>query len=160
MDDVVPIPVAANTAEPAVPTDSEFLRSYLAGRDVSCPTCGYNLRDLLGTRCPECGDELVLKVNTAEPRLAVLICGIIALAAGAGFSGLLLILVMADGGSVSGDVLLVIFFGLLIESSVLVLWVKSWRKVKAMPSWRQSLMVSGCVALTAANVVAFVKRVH
>ena len=27
----------------------------LAGRDVPCPRCAYNLRDLTSNRCPECG---------------------------------------------------------------------------------------------------------
>jgi hypothetical protein len=35
----------------------------LAGADangVACPTCGYNLTGLRGTRCPECGTEFTL----------------------------------------------------------------------------------------------------
>jgi predicted amidophosphoribosyltransferase len=45
-----------------------FLTAFLAGRDQPCPQCQYNLRDLQGTRCPECGEELALRVNIAEPR--------------------------------------------------------------------------------------------
>src|SRR5438132_695036 len=33
----------------------ELLRAYLAERDVPCESCGYNLRNALGVRCPECG---------------------------------------------------------------------------------------------------------
>ena len=65
-------------------TPAEGLRAFLAGRDVECPGCGYNLRDLGGSRCPECGDELVLRVGLAEPRQGALIAGLIGLAAGAG----------------------------------------------------------------------------
>ena len=36
----------------------EELRLFLAGNDVFCPECRYNLRDLRGTNCPECGLEL------------------------------------------------------------------------------------------------------
>jgi hypothetical protein len=76
----------------AQPDDSaEQLRRFLAGRDVACPQCEYNLRDLKVPRCPECGEDLVLRVNLAEPKLRLLITGLIALAAGAGLNGLLLI---------------------------------------------------------------------
>jgi hypothetical protein len=30
----------------------------LAGVDVACPVCSYNLRDGMGGRCPECGEAL------------------------------------------------------------------------------------------------------
>jgi hypothetical protein len=31
------------------------LRAFLAERDVACPGCGYNLRGIAGSGCPECG---------------------------------------------------------------------------------------------------------
>ena len=43
--------------------DTDVLRRFLHNRDAPCPRCGYNLRNLEGARCPECGDELVLRVN-------------------------------------------------------------------------------------------------
>jgi hypothetical protein len=39
-------------------SDSDLLRAYLADRDVPCPVCGYNLRGLNSTDCPECGATL------------------------------------------------------------------------------------------------------
>ncbi|MEM8758677.1 MAG: hypothetical protein AAGF47_12970 [Planctomycetota bacterium] len=36
------------------------LRAYLAERDVPCPGCGYNLRGVRETVCPECGDLISL----------------------------------------------------------------------------------------------------
>lgn len=46
-------------------TENDLLTHYLAGRDVPCPTCGYNLRDLRGDQCPECGHslEVTIRVN-------------------------------------------------------------------------------------------------
>ena len=38
----------------------EHIRQQLAGRDVPCPKCGYNLRDLERAECPECGWDLRL----------------------------------------------------------------------------------------------------
>jgi len=48
-----------------ITNDNEVLNKFLAGRDVSCPTCGYNLRDLRGDQCPECGHslEVTIRVN-------------------------------------------------------------------------------------------------
>lgn len=49
-------PVAAGSAE-------DLLARYLAHRDVPCPVCKYNLRDVKTAACPECGDPLVLKIS-------------------------------------------------------------------------------------------------
>lgn len=35
--------------------DAEVVRQALAGRDVACVLCGYNLRDAARGVCPECG---------------------------------------------------------------------------------------------------------
>src|SRR5438874_1764600 len=79
---------------PETERDGGLLREYLAGRDTHCPLCGYNLRDLVGNRCPECGERITLQVNAVEPRLAAPIAGLVGLSAGAGLSGLLLVYVM------------------------------------------------------------------
>lgn len=47
--------------------DAELLRAYLAGRDVRCQGCGYNLRGLAGEACPECSSPLSLTIQTDEP---------------------------------------------------------------------------------------------
>src|SRR5262245_32084681 len=99
------LPPAANNAESraniesgwmsmAPATDAqtgELLNRYLADRDVLCPGCGYNLRDLTRDHCPECDQGLALRVGLVESGLAGFIAGLIGLAAGAGFSGLLLL---------------------------------------------------------------------
>jgi hypothetical protein len=61
------------------------LAGYLKGRDAPCPGCGYNLRDLIGERCPECGEALtVLSIRYRGPRasLASFCLGGVGLAAG------------------------------------------------------------------------------
>lgn len=47
--------------------DGHLLRAYLAGRDVSCSGCGYNLRALSGDACPECSSPVSLSVQADEP---------------------------------------------------------------------------------------------
>lgn len=67
-----------------------MLRQFVAGRDVSCPACGYSLRDLESDRCPECGEGLVLRVNLVEQKLGLFIACIIGLAVGLGFNATIL----------------------------------------------------------------------
>ncbi len=53
--------------------DSDRLLSqFLAQRDVPCPTCAYNLRDLQSAVCPECGETLRLQVGAVTPRIGLL----------------------------------------------------------------------------------------
>jgi len=53
---------------PTPASDAELLRQFLAGRDVKCAACGYNLRDLTATKCPECGSMLSLGMGPCEKR--------------------------------------------------------------------------------------------
>jgi len=50
--------------------DQTALREYLAEQDVTCPNCGYNLRGLSASKCPECGsapDIHEIRPNTKVP---------------------------------------------------------------------------------------------
>ncbi len=63
------------------------LLDFLRGRDMHCPQCGYNLRDLTRPLCPECRQELLLTVGVTRPRflwflLAVTPCMFSGIAAG------------------------------------------------------------------------------
>lgn len=53
-------------ADPAS-EDASRLAAFLATRDEPCPGCGYNLRGLTGTSCPECKQHLMLHVGLTEP---------------------------------------------------------------------------------------------
>lgn len=51
------------------PTDADgLLLAFVRERDVPCPVCGYNLRNLTRPQCPECRKELVLAVGLRKPR--------------------------------------------------------------------------------------------
>lgn len=43
-----------------------LLLAFVQGRDVECPRCGYNLRDLKKPVCPECREELTLTVGLTK----------------------------------------------------------------------------------------------
>jgi hypothetical protein len=61
------------------PANEPLLRAYLAGRDVPCPSCGYDLRDLVASTCPECGAPLALTVVTRPKRLDAYTIGLVGL---------------------------------------------------------------------------------
>ncbi len=48
---------------PRLTDEESFLIAFLRGRDVPCPLCGYNLRDLTRAECPECRQALVPAVD-------------------------------------------------------------------------------------------------
>jgi hypothetical protein len=53
------------------PDERELLRMHLAGRDTPCPSCGYNLRDAAGDRCPECAHPVALGIVRPGPAAAL-----------------------------------------------------------------------------------------
>lgn len=76
----------ATGAEPAAGDDVARLLAFLRGRDVLCPVCRYNLRDLTRPECPECRQGLALTVGVTQPQflwflLAVAPCMFSAIAA-------------------------------------------------------------------------------
>lgn len=139
----------------------EFLATFLAGRDAACPACGYNLRDLQGTRCPECGDMLVLRVGLVEPKQAAPIAGLIGLAAGAGLNGLLLLYLAIQLALYRVNFnelqrfLLLNSIGLVVQGAAIALWLWKWRVIRRLPTRHRWIMVAGCWALTLTNLLIF-----
>jgi len=139
-----------------------MLATYLAGRDVPCPQCGYNLRDLPGDRCPECGDGLALRLGLAEPRQGMLIAGLVGLSAGAGLSGLLLgyigIQMLRRYNGMGPDVWWFVSItggGLLVEGLAIAAWLRWWRQVRRLGRGARLTLMLGCWALTLANLLVF-----
>ena len=141
--------------------DPDLLQAFLRGRDVACPACGYNLRDLEGSRCPECGDELHLQLGLVEPRQAAAIAGLIGLATGAGMSGLLLIyagirvLVEPYARMFFPRFALVTTVGLAVEGIAMLVWLRHWRRIRRQSKGRRRWLVVGCWALSLLNVLLF-----
>jgi len=146
--------------------EADLLREFLAGRDVSCPACGYNLRDLVGDVCPECGDRIKLSVRLTEPRQASLIAGLIALSAGAGMNVLLLIYAIivtlflrSMGGELGKFVTINIVEGT-VMGVMLLAWVHEWNRVRRLPPTQRWGLVSCCCAATLIDVVVFTVVIH
>jgi hypothetical protein len=107
--------------DPARQTD-ELLREYLRDRDVPCPSCGYNLRNLMTTVCPECRCHVLRLVFERAarshvgfvaaicPSCAMVCIGVVALVAGIVFGDI-------------GDVMLILSFALLDAFVLTVLTV-------------------------------------
>lgn len=137
------------------------LRLFLHARDVACPSCGYNLRGLGGALCPECNQQLVLRVGLVEPRIGKLIaalCGVLA-AGGGCFAALVVAAVStARWGPPQAGIRFAVFgltsVGVVLNAALAValgsprgrLW---FRKLSARGSW----MV---IALSWLSPIAFV----
>jgi hypothetical protein len=73
-------------------TDQTHLMSWLEGRDVKCPVCEYNLRDLKGPVCPECSAPLVLSISSSNHNPGPWITAMLSVALGAGFDGVVTVI--------------------------------------------------------------------
>jgi hypothetical protein len=142
-------------------TEPAFLRAYLAGRDAPCPNCDYNLRDLAGDRCPECGLELVLRVSLSDPKLGAFLTGLVGLSAGAGFSGLIFLYWFMQtffirlGGSNEPRLLIVMLGGLVVESAALLLWLRFRGRLRLLASQSRWALAFACWGLSLVNLVCF-----
>ncbi len=149
--------------------DTDFLKQFLAGRDLACPRCDYNLRDLEGDRCPECGDQLKLAINPVQRKQAACLTGLMILAAGAGLNGLLTMYWVAviwrerwrpDGGF-SHRFLWVNLGGLAGEALALTVWLIEWKRICRLPGWnRWALAIGICSMITLADLITFCKIIN
>ena len=72
----------------------DLLLVFLRDRDVPCPACAYNLRDLTTNHCPECGHGVSLRVELAERKLGAWVTLLVVSCLGAGM-GVFLIAAIA-----------------------------------------------------------------
>ncbi len=65
----------SNADRPPADADT-LLLEFLRARDAACPLCGYNLRNLSTTACPECREPLSLSVGFRKPRFGWFVAAI------------------------------------------------------------------------------------
>jgi len=82
------------------PDDAEFLRLYLAERDVPCPKCGYNLRACVSGMCSECGAGIRTYLHPVVKMPGSWTAGIAGLWAGVALSLIVSFIAMSRGPSV------------------------------------------------------------
>jgi len=149
-------------------SDAALLQQFLTGRDSACPQCDYNLRDLRGDRCPECGEMLVLRVSVAAPKQMLLIAGLVALSAGAGLNGLLLIYMGIQlmlgrwyaANPTQDEFFVINAVGFAVEALAIGAWLWRWRAIRQRPRIVQTTLVLCCCAMTLADIVIFSIRVR
>ncbi len=137
----------------------EFLRAFLAERDLPCPLCGYNLRALRSEKCPECGSEVEVTVGLTEPRMAAFIAGVVGLAAGLGFCALILLWVgwlhvTRDGGP-GLNKLWMLPIGVVVNAVALRIWLGLRRRIRTMSRRKQWVAAVACFWLSLAVAVGF-----
>ncbi|MHC4217015.1 MAG: hypothetical protein ACYSU7_01030 [Planctomycetota bacterium] len=66
-------------------SDADLLRTLLAGRDITCPVCAYNLRGIESMNCPECGAQLELRVGSSDLKLGPWLTALLGVALPLGF---------------------------------------------------------------------------
>lgn len=119
---------------PSESDQSQMLQDYLSKNNEPCPSCEYDLHGLKGNKCPECGQELLLRVGLATPNLAAFIVGLIGLASAAGFSGTMsvlffcMFLIYGRGSSEDDSLFLVLVVELISSIVLLIIWSRanSW----------------------------------
>ena len=149
-----------NKNEAGLASDADLLRQFVAARDVGCPVCNYNLRDLTTDRCPECGDQLVLRINMAEPRQGWVVAGLVGLSAGAGLHGLLILYAfirIAKGDSPRGlsQFFRVTGVGFAVLLIALIIWLRCWRGIRRLRKGKQMGWAIACWMLTLASLAYF-----
>lgn len=140
------------TQAPSPASRDDLLRSYLADADEPCPRCGYNLRQLHSSRCPECGSELTLVLGLTEPRLAAYLTTVGVWCFGLGASTFLSVIALAfapmSWWSNAGGMFLLVLLGISALSLTL-----SIRRRTAMRKQKES--VQWLVAGISAGIVVF-----
>lgn len=138
----------------------EALRAFLAEHDEPCPACGYNLRGLTGEACPECGEALRLRVGMVEPRMKLYLGGLVGLACGTGFDGIILLWVVYEqvwGGGVGMDLgeSMPLIVGLAVCGGAMAWWLRARVWIRHRSVGMRWLLVAGCWALSGLAGIAF-----
>jgi len=143
-------------------SDTDFLRSYLVLHNPPCPGCGYNLRGLTGSRCPECNQELMLSIGLVEPKIASFVAALIGLAAGAGFSASMLAFGLYVGltqsalrDAVFWRIEIITGSGLLVEGGLLAVLLYKRREFRRCSAGVRGVCIAGAWMLSIAMVVVF-----
>ena len=137
--------------------DEDLVQAYLRERDVLCPLCGYNLRNLTSPRCPECGERVELHIKLAEPKTAAWLAGVLGLSAGLGFSVLFLLLVMCLSPLDLSFLAQAwpLWIGGAVESVLLVMWIRKAMWLRRRSASGRRLAAILCWGLTGLIVALF-----
>ncbi len=137
------------------PTQADMLKTFVADRNVPCPVCGYNLRNLSSAQCPECSASLEMRVGSSDLRMGMWLVALLSAALPLGFGVLVSVIVfLATYGEPEWE--FHIAFGLLsiIEGGLVAWLVVRRRAFWAMPRPRQRALTWLVAVLSIACVSA------
>lgn len=134
------------TAPPTSPRDdaeTDLLLRFVHERDVRCPRCDYNLRNLTQPVCPECREELHLAVGQSRPKIHWLI---LAMAPGT-FSGIaaffmlgmIIMVSISPTGRMPWQPYVMDVFGWISGASAAAMFFRRWRFLKRTMEWQMSM---------------------
>ena len=123
----------------------EMLLAFLRDHDAPCPICGYNLRGVTLSVCPECECPIELGVSSSSSYLGAWLLALLAFAMPLSFdliigTMMLIGLIMSAGENAEGVFLLVSLVTLTLVS-VGMLWVlvarkRDWLRMARRKQWR------------------------
>ncbi len=125
-------------------SEAQLLKLLLAARDISCPVCGYNLRAIASTNCPECGAKLDLRVGSTDLKLGPWLAALLAVGLPLGFLAGAAILGLAVGMvdknledlTIAGGFLIPV----IIMAGILVILIRRRRSIWRWSRFRQVLL--------------------
>lgn len=74
--------------------DTTRVVEFLRGRDMACPSCGYNLRDAAKPVCSECGTHITVGLIQSDPGLGAWAASLVFLAMGLGFDAVMTVVLL------------------------------------------------------------------
>ena len=147
--------------ETEAPSNEVALLDYLRGRDVACPLCGYNLRGLTASRCPECGRELQLTVGLVEPRIGAWVTCLVAVTAAGGMGVMAILSIARHGWDVlfdtedAGQVVAIAYFLATVPAvPLLIVFRRRYRRFSQTAQWSLAGVATALTTLSFAVLIA------
>ena len=142
---------------PGTSLGRDVLARYLRGRDVSCPRCSHNLRDVAGDVCPGCGEELRLGVGLVDAYLRAWVALAVGLFVPAGV-GVFCVIIVADSGWPPARMYPITLSLLYFMGCVpLAVWAAAGRRrfLRMSRAAQRGWAVAACAATAAVGVMFF-----
>ena len=142
-----------------------MLQDYLSKFSEPCPSCEYDLHNLKGNRCPECGQELLVRVGLAAPNLVAFVVGLVGLASAVGFSGFLLVyivyvlLIAGRGTSIGIDEVIVLGAEFFCSGTLVVIWSRANRWVRRRSRRTRWTLALACWILPVLGLILFIAAI-
>ncbi len=149
--------------DPPIQAEKRLIEEYVRGRDMPCPSCGYNLRDLHAAySCPECGADLVLRLHAPRKdrqrkRDTSFDSGLTAFVFAFGLTAFLGVMALMSHFTNPAEPLALAVVVHISAAVVLVALTLSWlhwrARLRAMAPQRRTAMAVGCWLLAIVVVV-------